>query len=107
MTKGWLSKILDKILRGEVLDLSEPSSPLVPSYELERFTHEGYDIEVRIYSSRDVHLSAFLKGQCCLDGWLTPEEEWTWNALSTSNHIPSYRIRVYLKQYAQERINKE
>lgn len=104
--KTWLSKILDKIL-GESRTCYECNPSALPSYELEKFSHEGYDIEMRVYKDRNVHISAFLKGQCCLDGWLTPNGDWTWNSFPNAPHLPGYRIRTYLKQYAQERINKE
>jgi hypothetical protein len=76
-------------------------------FALEVFSHEGYDIEMRHFPSGDVSISAFLKGQKCIEGLMKVGRDVEWTYLPEAESVPSYRIRLYLKQHALRRINKE
>lgn len=74
-------------------------------HTLETFRYDVYDIEIRIFKDL-VTLAIFIGGQRCLNGWFKADGQYEWQD-PVGEIVPSYKTRLYLKQYAQERFPKE
>jgi hypothetical protein len=99
--RAWLCRLLC----APPTQSREPAVFRIVGTNRERFSHDGYDVELEVFTDRIIY-SVYLKGHRILKGWVFHSSDNTFILDNAIRFHPDYKLRQYLRDYAVKRLTE-